>query len=165
MPTWSGIRSKLETEYLAETLRGHIQYYCTSYSKSPDHHGRASIRFDSEELISGCYWNNWVKANLFPRDEKYARRMEENFAYIDDTALKLGVFDAHCFYSAFNEFDNQSIEKSLGSNNQIVRIFAILDRRVGKRRLINMKDSLNEKDEVFNMFYAIRLNAENISFE
>ena len=26
MATWSGIRHKLETEYLALSLRGHIQY-------------------------------------------------------------------------------------------------------------------------------------------
>lgn len=66
MATWSKIRSKLENEYLAESLRGHIQYYCTSYSKSPDHEGRASIRLDGKELISGCYWNNWFKAAFFP---------------------------------------------------------------------------------------------------
>ena len=27
MATWSGIRKKLETEYLAQSLQGHIQYY------------------------------------------------------------------------------------------------------------------------------------------
>ena len=37
MATWSGIRNKLETEYLALSLRGHIQYFATTYSKSPDH--------------------------------------------------------------------------------------------------------------------------------
>lgn len=30
MSTWSGIRHKLETEYLAPSLRGHIQYFATS---------------------------------------------------------------------------------------------------------------------------------------
>ena len=30
-------KKKLETEYLAQSLQGHIQYYVTSYSKSPDH--------------------------------------------------------------------------------------------------------------------------------
>ena len=46
MPAWSGIRHKLETEYLAPSLRGHIQYFVTTYSKSPDHEGdrRASCR-------------------------------------------------------------------------------------------------------------------------
>lgn len=84
---------------------------------------------------------------------------------MDETALKLGVFDQRCFYRAFHEFDQQSIEQSLSSDDHIVRIFAVLDRRVGKRRLIKMKDSLNEKDEIFYLFYSIRIHAENISFE
>ena len=54
----SGIRKKLETEYLAQSLQGHIQYYATSYSRSPDHEGRAAIRYDGNEIIKGCYWNN-----------------------------------------------------------------------------------------------------------
>ena len=37
MASWSGIRYQLEKEYLAYSLRGHIQYYATTYSKSPDH--------------------------------------------------------------------------------------------------------------------------------
>ena len=56
MATWSGIRKKLETEYLAQSLQGHIQYYATSYSRSPDHEGRAAIRYDGKEIIKGCYW-------------------------------------------------------------------------------------------------------------
>lgn len=76
MATWSGIRHKLEQEYLADSLRGHIQYYVTTYSKSPDHEGRAAIRLDGEEIIKGCYWNNWCKAHLFPQDERYARSQE-----------------------------------------------------------------------------------------
>ncbi|MBQ7826969.1 MAG: hypothetical protein IJ386_01745 [Clostridia bacterium] len=165
MATWSGIRHKLEKEYLAKSLQGRIQYYCTSYSRSPDHEGRASIRLDGEELISGCYWNNWSKAGLFPHDEKYEERMHREFAYIDEIALKLGVFDQRCFYRAFDEFDNQDIDDSLNSDDLIVRIFAILDRRVGKRRLVKIKDMLNEDDEIFNMFYAIRIDAEKISLE
>ncbi len=66
MATGSGIRKKLETEYLAQSLQGHIQYYATSYSRSPDHEGRAAIRYDGNEIIKGCYWNNWMKADLFP---------------------------------------------------------------------------------------------------
>lgn len=162
MGTWSGIRNKLENDYLAESLRGHIQYYVTSYSKSPDHEGRAAIRYDGKEIIKGCYWNNWTKAHLFPKDEKYQKRMIINNAFIDDTALKLGVFDQRCFYRAFDEFDNQSIEASLLSEDLIVKIFAILDRRIGKRRLMKMKDTICNESDTFQVFYAIRANAEHI---
>lgn len=150
MSSWSGIRKKLETEYLAPSLRGHIQYYATSYSRSPDHEGRAAIRYDGKEIIKGCYYNNWIKADLFPKDEKYEKRMKKEFAFIDDTALQLGIFD------------QQSIEMSLKSENLIVRIFAVLDRRVGKRRLALMKETIAEEPDTFQEFYAIRLKAEGL---
>ncbi len=162
MPTWSGIRKKLETEYLARSLRGHIQYYATSYRQSPDQEGRAAIRYDGKEIIKGCYWNNWMKAHLFPKDEKYERRMRVENAYMDDTALRLGVFDQRSFYRAFEKFDNQSIEKSLKSDDLIVRIMAVLDRRVGKRRLLLMKEKMENEPETFREFYAIRMKAEGL---
>ncbi|MCH5212512.1 MAG: hypothetical protein J1G06_05830 [Oscillospiraceae bacterium] len=162
MSTWSGMRDKLENNYLAECLRGHIQYYVTTYNKSHDREGRAAIRFDGKEIMSGCYWNNWVKSNLFPKDEKYRKRIKSEFAFIDDTALKLGVFDQRCFYRAFCEFDNQSIEDSLISEDLIVRIFAVLDRRVGKRRLLAMKDKILEEPEMIQLFYTIRADAEKL---
>ena len=162
MSTWSGIRKRMESEYLAESLRGHISYFATSYSKSPDHEGRAAIRYDGKEVIKGGYYQNWTKSESFPKDEKYERRMSQEFAYMDDTAIKLGVFDQTCFYRAFDEFDNQSIEKSLCSENMLVRIFAVLDRRVGKRKLISMKESIENEPDSIKEFFAIRMNAEGI---
>ena len=81
---------------------------------------------------------------------------------MDDTALRLGIFDQRCFYNAFAEFDQQSIEMSLKSENLIVRIFAVLDRRVGKRRLALMKETIAEEPDTFREFYAIRLKAEGL---
>lgn len=163
MATWSGIRHRLEHEYLAPSLRGRIRYYATTYSKSPDHEGRAAILLDGKELISGCYWNNRAKAKQFPHDEKYKRRMTEEFPFIDDTALKLGVFDQRCFYEAFREFDGQSIEDSLSSDNLLVRIFAVLDRRLGKRRLSELSETIEAQPETFREFFAIRAQAEGIT--
>ena len=136
MATWSGIRKKLETEYLAQSLQGHIQYYVTSYSKSPDHEGRAAIRYDGKEIIKGCYWNNWSKAGMFPQDEKYEKRIKVENAYMDDVAIKLGIFDQRCFYNAFAEFDNQDIETSLKSENLIVKIFAVLGKHACFRPIV-----------------------------
>lgn len=163
MATWSGTRKKLEKEYLAESLRGHIRYFAASYSRSPDHEGRAAIYLDGREILSGNYYNQWVKADQIPKDEKYYQRISLDNTFQDETALRLGMFDQRCFYEAFNEFDNQSIEKSLESENLIVRIFAVLDRRVGKRRLKILADNINEQTEIIGKFINIRLNAESIA--
>ena len=162
MVTWSGIRKKLEKDYLAQNLRGRIQYYATSYSKSPDHEGRAAIRYNGKEIVKGCYWNNWTKAELFPQDEKWEGRMSIENAYMDYVALKLGVFDQRCFHKAFEEFDNQGIDKSLISDNLIVRIFAILDRRIGKRRLLLIQETIEDEPETFQVFFTIRAKAEGL---
>ena len=81
--------------------------------------------------------------------------------FMDDTAIRLGMFDQRCFYKAFDIFDNQSIEKSLSSENILVRIFAVLDRRTGKRTLKRIGEKIENESETFRVFYDIRMNAEN----
>lgn len=88
--------------------------------------------------------------------------MAEEMAFIDDTALKLGVFDQRCFYRAFEEFEHQSIEKSLMSEDLIVRIFAVLDGRIGKRRLRLIQETIAQEPETFQVFFAIRAKAEGL---
>ena len=44
----------------------------------------------------------------------------------------------------------------------LVRIFAVLDRRVGKRKLISMKETIENEDDTFKEFFTIRMNAEGI---
>ncbi len=57
MSTWSGMRKKLENDYLCPALRGRIQYFATSYSKSHDHEGRAAIRLDGIEILRSNYYD------------------------------------------------------------------------------------------------------------
>ena len=81
---------------------------------------------------------------------------------MDNTALKYGQFDQRCFYSAFQEFDNQSIEDSLKSINLLIRIFAILDRRVGKKTLNKIKETIDSEPDIFIIFFTIRMEAEGL---
>ncbi|MCM1505896.1 MAG: hypothetical protein NC177_01995 [Ruminococcus flavefaciens] len=162
MHTCSKIRHKLENEYLAESLKGHIRYFATSYSKCPDHEGRASILLDGKQIIEGSYYGRWNKYPLLPKDENYNLRISYEFPIMDDVALQFGQFDQRCFHRAFDEFDNQSIEKSLSSENAIVRVFALLDRRTGKRRLRSIQENIHNEGEVFRTFFNIRATAEGI---
>ena len=56
MSTWNGIRNKLENDYLCPALRGHIQYFATSYWESHDQTGRAAIRLDGVEVLRSNYY-------------------------------------------------------------------------------------------------------------
>ncbi len=137
MSTWSGIRNKLENDYLCPALRGHIQYFATSYSKSADHEGRAAIRMDGVEVLRSNYYtyfeNVWTKFHhLRSTTLKDCDSAKEAINQAQAFALEQGTFDQKVFYEAFGIFDNQSIAKSLVSETPLVRIFALLDRRLGK---------------------------------
>ena len=167
MSTWSGIRNKLENDYLCPALRGHIQYFATSYSKSADHEGRAAIRVDGVEVLRSNYYtyfeNVWTKFHHLRsttlKDHNSAKEaIDRAYAY----ALEQGTFDQKVFYEAFGIFDNQSIEKSLVSQNPLVRIFALLDRRLGKRHLLALEKSMEQELDWVRAFYVIRMQAEGL---
>lgn len=62
----------------------------------------------------------------------------------------------------FAIFDNQSIEKSLICENPLVRIFALLDRRLGKCRLLALEETIEQElPWVLRAFYVIRMQAES----
>ena len=60
------------------------------------------------------------------------------------------------------EYRNQDIGESLSSENPIVRMFAISDRRVGKRTLVKEKSTIEQQPEWLKQFYYLRFEAEKI---
>lgn len=164
MKRWSYIRHKLENEYLAESLRGHLQYFAASYSKCHDHEGRAAIRLDGEEILKSSYFEKMIlQSREFHRlYDNGAGSFGECWYRAFDEAENCGGFDQRTFYAAFGEFDSQDIETSLASESLIVRIFAVLDRRVGKRRLRKMLDEGENENVIFQMFLYIRCESEGL---
>jgi len=90
------------------------------------------------------YW-----AEFWTLLDKYA--IDQRTEYTDDE-----------FCGALEVYRNQDIQYSIYSHNPIVRMFAILDRRIGKRTLQNLKTSVQDQPEWLRQFYLLRLNAENI---
>ena len=158
MHTWSAVRAKLENEYLAPSLRGRLQYFCTTYNKSHDREGRAAIRLDGSEILKSSYYEKMAAQN-----REYHRLCNEssscdNWSKAFDEAINSGEFDQREFYAAFAEFDNQSLK----SDNALVRMFAILDRRVGKRRLTSLVSAAAKEPDWLKMIYIIRFEAEDV---
>ena len=166
MSTWSGIRNKLENDYLCPALRGHIQYFATSYWESHDQTGRAAIRLDGVEVLRSNYYayeqNYWNRYQALRREGVGEDDPKAPFRMAHEGTLNDGCFDNGFFYEAFHEFDNQSIEKSLVSENPLVRIFALLDRRLGKRRLLALEESMEPELDWVRAFYVIRMQAEGL---
>lgn len=164
--TWSGIRNKLEQDYLCPALRRHIQYFATSYRESHDQIGRAAIRMDGIEILRSNYYdyekNYWNRYQALRREGAEADDPKAPFRLAHEETLNDGSFDNVFFYEAFRIFDKQIIEKSLVSENPLVRIFALLDRRLGKRRLLALEESMEQELDWVRAFYVIRMQAEGL---
>lgn len=81
--------------------------------------------------------------------EKYP--IENRTEYTDDE-----------FCEALEIYRNQKIQESMGSSNPIIRMFAVLDRRVGKRTLKKIKSYVENQPKWLAEIYQLRLEAEEI---
>lgn len=167
MPTWSGTRKKLEEDYLCPALRGRVRYFAVTYKKCPDHEGRAAILVDGAEVLKSGYYNYAPVFWKLQSDLKQMEEMEwrEAAQKAGQMVLNDGLFDQRDFYNAFQEFDNQSVEASLSSENPIVRVFALLDRRVGKRRLAALESAMETELDWVRPFYLLRMEAEGLKLQ
>lgn len=61
------------------------------------------------------------------------------------------------FTVAATTFLSRSIEDSLESNDILLNILALVDRRVGKKRILNMRETIKLKHPSVQYFYELRL--------
>lgn len=64
------------------------------------------------------------------------------------------------FYAAANKFLSDSIEESLESKDILLNVLALVDRRVGKKRLLSMEDKIKFKHPIVQYFYELRCNMQ-----
>ncbi len=160
--SFSAMRKKLEQDNICDSLKGHIRYFATRYRESHDAESRVAILFDDAEIFKSSYfdWSSAISKRMQMQTD--AESLEERWKQLCNAAAEDGCFDQYEFYDAFYVYDNQSVEHSLASDNPLVRLFAVWDRRTGKRRLLQLKDSIAQEPEWLRELMLLRLYAENI---
>ncbi|MCL2673790.1 MAG: hypothetical protein FWE92_00490 [Defluviitaleaceae bacterium] len=164
--SWSAMRKVLEEENICDSLKGRIQYFATRYRKSHDEEGRVAIRLDGDEIFKSCFYDWEKKRSIVVKSNVILKEKAMSYwDYWDKIHLETknyGGFDQYGFYEAFYEYHNQSIEKSLVSPDPVVRLFAIMDKRLGKRRLENMFSEIQAQPEWLQVFFKLRLEADRV---
>ena len=162
--SWSAMRKILEQENICNSLKGRIQYFQTNYRGAHDQTGRAAIRLDGEEIFQCDYFNFSEKYydawhEIVPKKAEKAKVISRHEQAKLVASSQVGT---HYFYNAFYEYHNNSIDKSIASPDAMIRLFAILDRRIGKRRLEKLVSEVEKQPEWLQVFYKLRLGAEGI---
>lgn len=165
--SWSGMRKYLEQEILAKSLHGRVRYNCTSYVGMDGCHifeiyiDNKLVKQFSLETVNTYFIKNGYKNNYTPVTiEEYW----DGFWELMDTVSiqSRPEYTDNEFCEALENYRNQSIQDSISSENPLEIMFAMLDRRIGKRTLINVKESLENKARWLQLFYQLRLDAENM---
>ena len=155
---------------MAPSLRGRVTYFMTRYAHAHDQAGRVAVRVDGKEVLRGFDMDWWIRGSqyeekaleLFPeiRDmEDRTRRWEA----VSDAAVDLGCISTGSFFDAYETYENQSVEDSLNGKNGLVKLFAVMDRRVGKRRLKKLWDEGWGREPAWLYpFLCLRMEAEEI---
>ena len=141
MGSWSGMRTYLEKEMLQETLRGRIRYGCTSYPGMDGFNvfevciDGVQVKRFSLETVNTYFINNGYTQN--PHPNGIGEYWAEFWSLLDQYPLdKQTEYTDEEFCEALEVYRNQDIQDSINSVNPLVRMFAVLDRRIGKRNLL-----------------------------
>lgn len=156
--SWSGMRKYLEQEMLADSLKGRVQYSCTSYPNMDDKKifeiridGKTFKRFSWETVAfrnkgtdkQDAWRNFWQEKGSVPVEEKTE-------------------YDDEDFCEALKLYRELPIENSIFHKNPLVRMFAVLDRRIGKRTLEKLKSEVDLQPEWLRSVYTLRLSTEKL---
>ena len=78
--------------------------------------------------------------------------------YAKELLSAQSVLSKSNFSVAANKFLSTSIEESIECNDILLNVLALVDRRVGKKRLLNMSEQMKLKHPIVQYFYELRLS-------
>lgn len=120
---WSKLKSKIESNF-CEELKGRVSLFSTWYKNggSPSR-GRGSVLLDKTEIFE-TNTDKWIANN----------RNENNDEFIE----------RYLFHKQLQEYLCLSIEQAISSEVPLIKGLAMIDKRLGKRRLIQINEINNK---------------------
>ena len=174
--SWSNLKKQM-SDLLCDTLKNKISYFYTTYREVRATYGRATINCDGKELVAFSWqmryeqWEDEYKilnnTNVDIQHLGSSSAVRERQKQIQEELSK-EKWMPNCilcdgdFVYAVTSYLKTGITASLNSDNYILRVFAYMDRRVGKRTLIKIKDDADALPEWVKQFYRIRCKAEGL---
>jgi hypothetical protein len=169
---WSQLKKRVE-ERFAPSLRGRLEIWATSYRQHGGEYGEIWMTLDGERVVSAG------ELGFIVSYDKLAHRLRSERAcanWQDATVIEAwrqagveaehtlnaqGVFGPTQVSKALFQLFHLSIEAAVASNNPIIRAFALLDGRFGKRRLLGF--DVEVENALVVQFFRIRCDAEGMT--
>jgi hypothetical protein len=147
---WSKLKARVES-FFAPAVAGRVELRTTNYRHVHDGAGRGWITIDGREVYNFCTQKYWVEGNALSAGIRTANRATDwsdpaqEVAYYEAGAQteqileKRGIVCQGGFESALADYLTLSLDDALASDNLVHRALAVLDGRLGKRRLRSLE--------------------------
>lgn len=167
--SWSGMRKYLEQEMLADSMKGRVRYNCTTYVGMDD--CKIFELFLDGKLYKQFSWETvqsyFHRTGLVERDTKLNSTAEYWSGFWNMLAeIPVSRRDEYTdkeFCTALEAYRNSDIADSLTAGDPIQRMFAVLDRRTGKRSLKKLTDTLDAQPAWLWEIILLRADAEGMN--
>lgn len=162
---WSKQKQQVE-KFFAPALAGRVRLHVAAYRHAHDQMGRGYISVDGVEVWNMCTFRflrqeaEAIAAELESDGRLNARQAQ---IQVTDTLDAAGCLSQAGFHVTLRDYCNNSIEANLASSNALRRALAMLDMRLGKRRLA-VYDSRVEHPMV-RYFHQLRCQAEGMALQ
>ena len=176
--SWSNLKKQMN-DLLCDSLKGKISYFYTSYHEVHNAYGRATIQYGKKEIVAFSWDRQYEQVQDIK--EQY-KKMDNVPSMLVDYEGSLNAYKVanvaatkekwmpNCtlcetdFLNSLTIYLKTDIATSLRSDNYLLRVFAYMDRRVGKRTLMKIKDDVEKLPDWVKQFYRIRCEADGIIF-
>lgn len=166
---WSKLRKELR-EFITPELRARIDIHCTCYHDAHDENGEVWITVDGKKVFGGGYYHWYLspvpKELLSDFSIKHGIHQDFLKPKIEskevENIMKLGIHETSHITKVLGNYLNTPFEDSLNSNNPIYKAFALIDKRLGKRKFVSI-DICDEKHQLVKLFYGLRKECLNKS--
>lgn len=185
--SWSKLKQNLES-FLCPALYGRVEYRATGYRYLPDKAGLCYIAVDKKNVLNMSDKTTLIKwyqtemeikndsdiqipineeieavrkdtKGTVPEDRlKVIARSRKISEYAKELLLAQVSLSKSNFSGVANKFLSISIEESIESHDILLNILALVDRRVGKKRILNMAEKMKLKHPIVQYFYELRLS-------
>ena len=155
---WSKLKQQIE-ERFADSVRERAAIHITRYGPGVSSTmSRGWLTWDGEEIFNFSTIA-WLQAE---RAETAHPLDSDTLIPIQDQLHHRGIFSRFDLTDALARYLDLSIEAALSSPDPLIRAVALFDRRVGKRRLVQL--AIDETTHPFvKQMYDLRCIAEQLS--
>jgi hypothetical protein len=164
---WSKLKKNIENNF-SETLQGRVKLYTTTYGSNydvQDLYNRGWITVDGKEVVNFStpeaffMYRRDLNATT-PTNYPANTVTKEHVDRTPERQTEKGEFSKYDLTYSCSAFLNMSIEEAIEHVSPIIQMLAVLDKRLGKRRLALLDQK--ELHPLVRYFLDLRLNAEGM---